>query len=203
MADVRIPRQARGIKTKSRIMKAAFQLVAQKGIHGTNSNEIAKKAGVSTGSFYSYFKNKKMLLLEMLEDYLDRHYMTIWKQLNTYQTDALGADDIKSLISNTFEAYNIAPKFHRQTHALRYSDPDVNRIYERERNREIEQIRFLIERNNIALSIKDPHAAAIVLHNTVENVAHTVKFIGTEVEEERLVNTLCELIYSFFAKNAS
>ncbi|MBU0995821.1 MAG: TetR/AcrR family transcriptional regulator [Proteobacteria bacterium] len=201
MGNVRIPKQGRGIHTKNRIIKAAFQLFAQKGIHGTNSNEIAKRAGVSTGSFYSYFKNKKTLLLEMLEDYLDRHYMMIWKQLSTYKTNELTLEDIKSIIKNTFDAYTIQPEFHRQTHALRYSDPDINRVYERERNREIEQVRFLIEQNSTALRIKDPVAAAIVLHNTVENVAHTIKFIGTEIDEKRLLNTLSELIYGFFSKD--
>ena len=69
-------------------MKAAFRLFARKGIHGTNSKEIVKHAGVSIGSFYSYFKNKKALLLEMLDDYLDRHYSMIWQHLDRFSIDS-------------------------------------------------------------------------------------------------------------------
>jgi len=186
MSKVRTPKQHRGIQTKNRIMKAAFQLFAKKGIHGTHSKEIVEKAGVSIGSFYSYFKNKKTLLLEMLEDYLDRHYTTIWRPMGHFAINELGRDDIKLIIENVFEAYDISPEFHRQTHALRYSDPDINRVYDRERNREVEQVRHLIENNITRLSVKDPLAAAIVIHNAVENVAHTAKFIGSKIDEKLL-----------------
>ena len=71
-------------ETKEQIKKAAFQLFSQKGIHGTNSKEIAKKAGVSIGSFYSYFKNKKILLLEILEDHCDQVFSSIWQPLNGF-----------------------------------------------------------------------------------------------------------------------
>ncbi|MBW1893331.1 MAG: TetR/AcrR family transcriptional regulator [Deltaproteobacteria bacterium] len=203
MSKVRTPKQHRGIQTKNRIMKAAFQLFAKKGIHGTNSKEIVGKAGVSIGSFYSYFKNKKTLLLEMLEDYLDRHYTTIWKPMDNFSIHELGRDDIKLIIESVFKAYDISPEFHRQTHALRYSDPDINRIYDRERNREVEQVKHLIENNITRLSVKDPLAAAIVIHNAVENVAHTAKFIGSKIDEKRLINELTDMIYSFFSKETT
>jgi len=184
-------------------MKAAFSLYARKGIHGTNSKEIAEKAGVSIGSFYSYFKNKKALLLEMLEDYLDRHFEAIWKPVAHLTTTEMNRDDIHLIIENVFRAYDISPQFHRQTHAQRYSDPDINRIYARERNREVEQVRFIIENNIHRTKIKDPLAAALVIHNTVENVAHTAKFIGLEIDEQRLINQLTDMLHSFFTNGVS
>jgi len=196
MSDVRIPRQHRSIQTKNRIMKAAFSLFARKGIHGTNSKEIVEKAGVSIGSFYSYFKNKKTLLMEMLEDHLDRTFALIWKQMDSYPLDNLRREDIQSIIESVFLAYEIAPEFHRQTHALRYSDPDINRIYERERAKEVEQVRTLLERNKNRTQVTDTTATAIVIHNAVESVGHTVKFIGSPVEEARLIRELTNMIYN-------
>jgi len=197
MKSVRTPKQQRGIQTKNRIMDAAFHLYAQKGIHGTNSKEIVEKAGVSIGSFYSYFKDKKSLLLEMLEDYLDRHYLAIWKPIENITINEMGRDDIKLLIESVFAAYGISPEFHRQTHALRYSDPDINRVYERERSREVTQIRYLLENNKNRMRIADPEAAAIVIHNAVESVAHTAKFIGPRIDEQRLINELADMIFIF------
>lgn len=197
MTTQRTPKQQRSIQTKKRIMDAAFYLYAQKGIHGTNSREIAEKAGVSIGSFYSYFKNKKTLLLEMLEDYLDRHYLAIWKPVETITINEMGRDDIKRLIESVFTAYGISPEFHRQTHALRYSDPDINRVYERERNREVTQIRSLLESNKHRMRVTDQEAAAIVIHNAVESVAHTAKFIGPRIDEQRLINELADMIFIF------
>jgi AcrR family transcriptional regulator len=197
MSSVRTPKQQRSIQTRDRILDAAFHLYAQKGIHGTNSKEIAEKAGVSIGSFYSYFKNKKTLLLEMLEDYLDRHFMAIWKPIRNITINEMGRDDIRLLIESVFAAYGMSPEFHSQTHALRYSDPDINRVYERERNREVTQIRSLLENNKQRMRVSDPEAAAIVIHNAVESVAHTAKFIGPKTDEHRLINELTDMIFTF------
>ncbi len=201
MKAVRTPRQQRGKQTKSRIMKAAFYLFARKGIHGTNSKEIVERAGVSIGSFYSYFKNKKSLMLEMLEDYTDRHYARIWEQLGNYTIETLGRNEIKAIIRNVFAAYDISPEFHRQTHALRYSDSDVNRIYDRERNREVKQITAILEKNSERLRVQDTLSAAVIIQNAVENVAHTAKFIGPNIEDERLIDALTDMIYSFVIGN--
>jgi len=199
MTKVRIPRQQRSLETRRRIEKAAFRLFADKGIHGTSTREITQKAGVAIGSFYAYFPNKKQLLLEILEDFLNRVYMTIWKDLGSYAIADLTWDNIKSIVANVFAAYDLAPRFLSQTHALRYSDPDINRIYERERHREVSQILRLIESNRHRLTVRDPYATAIIVHNAVEHVAHTAKFIGPEIEEARLVDELAHIIYDFFS----
>ncbi len=195
MDKTRIPKQQRSQETKKKIEQAAFQLFSKKGIHGTNTKEITEKAGVATGSFYAYFKNKKQLLLEILEDFLNRGYSVIWQDLGGYKVDALTRDNVKSIISNVFKAYDIAPLFLSQTHALRYSDPEINRIYERERHREVEQILKLLNSNQERLNIRDPYATAIIVHNTVEHVAHTAKFIGPEIEEARLIEALTDILY--------
>jgi len=195
MNSIRTPKQKRGIDTKERITKAALRLFAEKGIHGTTSKQIAQKAGVSIGSFYSYFKNKKKLLLEMLENYVEDHYETVWLALGSLRTEKLGRDDIRALIIGTFKAYELAPEFHRQTHALRYTDPDIKRIYDREREREVRQIQFLIENNADHMRpVKDPRTVAMVIHNAVENVAHTAKFYGTDISEAKLADALADTI---------
>lgn len=202
MSTVRIPRQQRSMQTKSRIMKAAFQLFARKGIHGTNSKEIVEKAGVSIGSFYSYFKNKKTLLLEMLEEFLDRVYLTIWKQVDSHMVREFGREDIKVIIENVFKAYAISPEFMRQTHALRYSDPDIKRLFDRERSKEVAQIQYVIETNADRLRAKDPYAAAIVIHNAVECVAHSASFLGPKIDESRLIDELTDMIYNYVFREA-
>lgn len=201
MSDPRTPRQPRGIQTKQCIVQAALRLYANKGIHGTNSKEIAEKAGVSIGSFYSYFKNKKTLLMEILEAFLDKTYLSIWQGSENLAIKALGREDIRFIVQKVFNAYDLSPMFLRQTHALRYSDADINRVYERERNREVTQIRFLLERNKDRIRISDPDAAALVIHNAVESAAHTAKFIGAEIPETRLVETLADMIFRFLLGN--
>ena len=199
MKSVREPIQQRSIKTKNKIIKAAYKIFASKGIHGTTAREIAEKAGVSNGSFYSYFNNKKALLLEMLEDYLEVHYRTIWRSLDGFNLTEIDRETIRSVLDSVFEAYEISPNFHRQTHALRYSDPDIKRIFDREREREIDQISYLLEKTSYRFIHKNnPRVAAMVIHNAVENVAITAKLAGSDLPENQLADILADMIAGFF-----
>ncbi len=197
MQNIRVPRQKRSIETRQRIMKSAFQLFAQKGIHGTNSKEIVKQAGVSIGSFYSYFENKKTLLLEMLEEYLDQVFTSIWGPMTGVSFESIRLEEVRLLIENSFCAYEIAPEFHRQTHALRYSDPDINRIFERERNREAAQIQNILKSNLDLENREDLFATAVLMHNLVESAIHTFKFLGPKVEKKDLIQQLSLIIMSY------
>jgi len=202
MQGVREPKQQRGIKTKQRIIKAAYKLFASKGVHGTTAREIAQKAGVANGSFYAYFKNKKALLLEMLEDYLEIHFRTIWRSLDGFNVNEIDRDKIRAILDSVFEAYEISPDFHRQTHALRYSDPAIKRIFDREREREIDQIQYVLEKNMHRLDhISKPQAAAMVIHNAVENVALTAKIVGSPIPEDQLADGLADMIAGFVLGN--
>ena len=198
MKGVREPKQQRGIKTKKQIKKTAYRVFARKGVHGTTAREIAQKAGVSNGTFYAYFINKKALLLEMLEDYLEVHFRTIWRSLDVFDHAELDREKIRTIIDNVFEAYEISPDFHRQTHALRYSDPDIKRIFDREREREIDQIQNIIEKNRQRLPhITSAQAAAMVIHNAVENVALTAKIMGSSLSEGQLADSLADMIAGY------
>lgn len=52
-------RQLAAQATKRKLMAAAKQLVCEKGLAGTSVEEITKACGVSSGTFYTYFKRKE------------------------------------------------------------------------------------------------------------------------------------------------
>ncbi len=58
-------RQAQAIKTKAKIYNTAFDLMEKKGFDNITIEEISKKAGVSVGAFYHYFKSKNDILFEI------------------------------------------------------------------------------------------------------------------------------------------
>ena len=51
-------RQVRAAETRRKIVAAAKKLITEKGFESVAIEDIAKEAGVSTGSFYTYFKKK-------------------------------------------------------------------------------------------------------------------------------------------------
>ena len=52
---------------KERIMKAAYECYAEKGLHGTGISALAEAAGVSKATFYVYFKNADELIVQSTE----------------------------------------------------------------------------------------------------------------------------------------
>ena len=46
------------VQTRSRLLEAATRLFAERGLHGVTSHEIARAAGVASGTFYLHFRDK-------------------------------------------------------------------------------------------------------------------------------------------------
>jgi AcrR family transcriptional regulator len=53
-------------------MKAALEMVAEHGFHGSPMAMIAERAGVGAGTIYRYFENKEVLIQELYRDLEDR-----------------------------------------------------------------------------------------------------------------------------------
>ncbi len=62
----RHPQQQRSRLKQQAIFKATAELFAEKGYTNTNTKDIAARAGVSIGTLYFNFKDKKQILLAML-----------------------------------------------------------------------------------------------------------------------------------------
>jgi AcrR family transcriptional regulator len=65
------PLQDRSRATVEAILRAAAELFAARGYARTNTNVVARRAGVSVGSLYQYFPNKDAILAGLLDRHLD------------------------------------------------------------------------------------------------------------------------------------
>lgn len=52
---------------RTQILLGAAEVFAEKGFHKATTREIARRAGISEGTIYNYFDNKRELLLAMIE----------------------------------------------------------------------------------------------------------------------------------------
>ncbi len=50
------------------ILKAAMELIAENGFHGSPISMIANRAGVGAGTIYRYFENKDVLIREVFDE---------------------------------------------------------------------------------------------------------------------------------------
>ncbi len=62
---------------RQKIINTAVKLFVKNGIHQTSIQTLAKKAGVSTGSVYTYFDSKENLVVEAFYNVLDESISAI------------------------------------------------------------------------------------------------------------------------------
>lgn len=65
------PRQARARVTVDAIFEATIQLLLREGVHRLTTTRVAERAGVSVGTMYQYFPNKRALIYALNARYLD------------------------------------------------------------------------------------------------------------------------------------
>lgn len=126
MSDtVRNPQQRRSIDKKNRIIAAGYKLFAEKGYYGTNTAEIAKEAKVSTGIVYGYFRDKRDILVEVLDLYIQNAYDPLFSMLEAISVpidyDVLIADMIDKVVS--IHAKNAA--IHEALDSLSHTDTKI------------------------------------------------------------------------------
>jgi AcrR family transcriptional regulator len=199
--QIRNPVQRRSIEKRERIIEAAQKLFSKHGIHGTTSNEIAARSGVSIGTFYSYFRNKKELMMEVLRSYLNEFTANIFKGRDL--SEIAGARPeirglIRALIANAFAAFEHEPEFHRQMWALKYSDPEIRELFAESERKEVAYVRSLLEL--YAPGIGDIDAGAKIIHSAIQNAGHYVKLLDYPMKEKRVLEELTEMVYRYLFK---
>jgi AcrR family transcriptional regulator len=72
-ASGRLTREQSKANTRERLLAAARSAFAESGFHGASVEEIASRAGFSTGALYSNFDGKEDLFLVLMERAIDEH----------------------------------------------------------------------------------------------------------------------------------
>lgn len=124
--SVRLPQQERSIEKKKKIIEAGYQLFSEVGYYGTNTAEIAKRAGVSTGVVYCYFNDKRDILLEVLSLYINKVADPLLELLYEFKPPIDFAKIIPVILDETIKAHKKNNKIHEALHSLSSTDEAVN-----------------------------------------------------------------------------
>ena len=198
MAKVRKPQQKRSITTKNKLELAAKALFSQKGYHGTNAREIADKAGVSVGSFYSYYEDKKSIFMEIFRKHSEDRIMEIIRNI---PKDSIKAkESVYQIIKAILDANELSPEFHREAMALRYSDSEIEALYERIHKQNIQIFMEQLQSHKDLLRVQDIEAASMVVCKASEEVLDSIKTFNSGLDETRLIDALSDMIYCYLFK---
>lgn len=195
----RKPVQKRGIETREKIIRAAMRLFNEKGYHKTNAIDIARRAGMATGTFYSYFNDKKEVLLEVIRIF---YAEVLAKMLGASAgigfavTD--GRDFVRAMIRAFYQAHEIHPRLHREVSAMILLDRDVEKANQAEEKKVIGQMALLMREYRDLIGERDFEAAAYMVFRVSDDIIHHVKTTGTAVEGDRVLAELETMMYRYF-----
>lgn len=164
---VREPRQERAIEKKNKIIKAGYELFSEVGYYGTNTAEIAKRAGVSTGIVYGYFQDKRDILLSVLEIYLEKVSAPLLKRLDGITAPINYSVLAPLILSDVIKTHKANRKMHEALHSLSGSDEAVN-------------ARFITLEDTITAKIVDKFRnLGVTTENLVEKVHFAMDIVQT------------------------
>lgn len=198
--------QKRARATYDALMAAAGEVFAEKGFDATQTPDIARRAGVSVGTFYRYFADKRQAFIEMITEYLEQAYEAVMSNLTP---DAFAVTrtprDKRAAVDHVIDVlfHNAAehPDLHFVFLAMSMRDPEVAAIRLRFEQRGRQALAALIETVVPAGRIPDAMAAAEVIQLAAEEAATTTTGgRGPAKSPERaqaLRDALTEMIYRY------
>ncbi|MFF2019384.1 TetR/AcrR family transcriptional regulator [Paenibacillus sp. NPDC058177] len=194
----RTPQQDRSIKTKQAIVTAAMELFSNKGYHQTNTKQIAAAAGVSTGSFYSYFTDKKAVFIEVLKYYNEALLSRVDASLAEINFDN---SDKKAVISHLVDSlilsHQVYTGFHKELSIMQLSDDEIKRLMDEQYSVGRQITLGYLQLDKEEVNVADVEAAAIVVFESVSTVVDTVVFSSRSIAAERLKSELVNMIAKY------
>jgi TetR/AcrR family fatty acid metabolism transcriptional regulator len=89
------------------ILESAIKVFAKFGYHNSGISQIAKEAGIASGSVYLYYKNKEEVLASIFRKVWEQLYNEITKINN--RKDLSSIDKLEYLIDVIFDVFSINP----------------------------------------------------------------------------------------------
>ncbi|HON80071.1 MAG TPA: TetR/AcrR family transcriptional regulator [Spirochaetota bacterium] len=125
----------KSMNTRNLIITTALKLFNEEGAYRVTTNHIADKAGISPGNLYYYFRNKEEIIREIFQQILER-FDRLWEG----NSASMNAGNLADIFDETCTIYYEYRFFYLEITQLLGQDPELKKIYEKNRER-----RFLQE----------------------------------------------------------
>lgn len=195
--QIRMPQQQRSIEKRSKIIEAGYQLFCEKGYHNTNTAEIAKLAGVSTGIVYSYFKDKKDIFMFVIEEYENSVATPVYDLIKTLQKPINLSKVIHEMIFKMTESHTLIKSVHEEMQALAHTDKEVGELFCQFQAKLATHLVELMDR--IDLHPTNAYEKAHLIIDIIENLSHEImyhkhEYLNYDIMTDVAVNAIVDML---------
>lgn len=191
------PRQARSRATVKAITSAAARVLGDRGWAGFTTNEVAEVAGVSIGSLYQYFPDKRSLTEAVRREHLD-------DVLGVMRQTADGTRSLRrrviDLVDGLIAAHSVHPRLHRVLldEAPRHIAPDTS--LDALESEYMGRYQALVAACSRSRDTGDGELVAQVLSDAIDGVIHNAACRGT-LQSPKLKGELVEMVCAYLRLN--
>ena len=198
--NIREPIQKRSIEKKEKIIEAGFDLICKKGYYNTNTAEIAKAAGVSTGIVYQYFRDKHDILIAGIKIYANDIF---YPMLNVTSDIIINKNNIKSIlkdmINKFIENHKLSQSAHEEIMSMTHYDKEIAAFFQEHEMFMTKKIADILIKNGF--DNQDLYEKVHISINLIDDLCHEIVYHKhSELNYEIMIDLVINLIMLQFSK---
>ncbi len=200
----RTPKQARSRLTRERVLDAAVACFESHGYDQTTTAQIAQAASIGVGTLYSYFADKRAILLELVGQSVEQIAESILAGLQPANWRGRGVREcVRELIDLTVHSQRFRPGFQRIMWERYFKDPGFRIHSEAIEARVREALAHLLEamRGEGRVRIEDAPTAAFVVLTAVQWMATRIDLGNANVDASTAVDHATDMITRFLFRD--
>lgn len=192
------PRQVRSRATVKAIVSAAARVLGDRGWAGFTTNEVAEVAGVSIGSLYQYFPDKRSLTEAVRRHHLD-DVLLVMRQAGEGTRPI--RQRVEGLVDGLIAAHSVHPQLHRVLldEAPRHIPPDA--AQDELESEYMGRYQALVAVCRRSRDSGDSELVAQVLSDAVDGVIHNAACRGA-LQSPKLKGELVEMVCAYLRVNS-
>jgi len=201
---VRVPQQARSRRTREALLDAAVDCFETLGFDETTTAVIAERAGVAVGTVYHYFRDKREILLELLDRSVGEQADFVASSLapGSWRGDD-PRETVRQLIEAVFEVQKLRPGIQRILWERYFKDEDFHQPFEamRARIREtIESFAEAVAQRGLLRDLDREHASLVIVNAVQWNATHAFLH-GSPEEIQATARASAEMVARFIFRD--
>ncbi|MDF2936066.1 MAG: TetR family transcriptional regulator [Paenibacillaceae bacterium] len=195
---IRLPQQQRSIETKQKLTEAAIGLFREKGYFQTNAKEIAKAAGVATGSFYTYYTDKRQLFVEAYRACFSTFRNMLDEGINGLLAMGLERKElVRRVILLILEAHHQFDFLEPDLNILGTGDEELQQIFVDVNEQGIRQCAYFLRKIKDELRVADSPAVAAVTYFSIRRIIDLIAHSQTAIPDGELVEELADMLLAY------
>lgn len=197
MSHIKEPIQKRAIEKRLKLIKSAKKVFNDKGYHNTHIKDITGEAGISTGLFYKYFKDKDDIYIEIVKLLIEKEMEVVLDFKNRMAEDIDKKQAIRNYIESRLE-FITYKRVMEEFNVLMNENEQIKGFFEDVKKDYLNIIKEILRRIWVGAADSTVHVGAMLVWRTIYiNIVEIAGMADEDLKKEyidNLTDIICKYI---------